>query len=417
MRPSRDTVLAHVRSSRASPFRVLLVTDEMEVGGTQRQIVNLAVGLQDIGVEVCVLYFRLRSFLVDELEQHGIRVFHCPKRAAVDPAFVCSLAHLLRSGRYDVVHAFAFSAELWSAVALMMGGGGRITALLSSVRGTYDWYSPLQWRVKRWVSSRCAAVVANSREGARFAAHNMGMGAHDVAVVYNGIRPARVGAAERDRAQRLWPVPEGGVQPLRLLFVGRLVDIKGVDTLITALAVLPPAGFSLALCGDGPLRDALERQAAKADVGDRVRFLGERPDAACLIEACDVLVLPSRQEGLSNALLEAMAAGRAVVASAVGGNTELVTPEQTGLLFASGDAEALAAALLRLQLNPALRARLGAQAAAFVDERFSVSAMVAAMHRLYRTAARKSLAEEPLIVALQPASRRLDARGLSRREH
>jgi L-malate glycosyltransferase len=99
--------------------------------------------------------------------------------------------------------------------------------------------------------------------------------------------------------------------------------------------------------------------------------------------AADVLVLPSRQEGLSNALLEAMAAGLPVIASRVGGNVELVRDGHTGLLFPAGDPQALARALLALQRDPTLRVRLGREARAWVDERFSVQRMVRDLHRLY----------------------------------
>jgi glycosyltransferase involved in cell wall biosynthesis len=367
-------------------LRVLLVTDEMEVGGTQRQIVNLAVGLRDAGAEVTVLYFRCRSFLVDELERHGVRTVLCAKRRAVDPGFVAALAREIRHCRADVAHAFAFSAELWTAVALALPRGSR-PALVSSVRGTYDWYAPWQWRAKRWVSRRSTAIVANSSEGARFAAERMNLPPACIEVVYNGIRPGTAAPQAVADAQLTWPFAADGA--MRLLFVGRLVDIKGLDTLLHALAEMRRSGTvpSLVLCGDGPLRAALEQQARDSGLAAHVRFLGERDDATTWMAAADVLVLPSRQEGLSNALLEAMAAGRAVVASRVGGNVELVADGRTGLLVPPGDAVALARALQALAAEPARRDQLGAAAAAAVDERFSVAAMVNAMQRLYCTAA------------------------------
>lgn len=422
MLPSSDEPRALRDPPNLSPcggLRVLLVTDEMEVGGTQRQIVNLACGLQALGVEVTVMYFRSRSFLVDELQRQGIRVVHCPKQGAVDLMFICTLAHLVRSGRYDVVHAFAFSAELWAAVALLLAGAARRPALVSSVRGTYDWYSRLQWQLKAWVSERSTAVVANSCEGARFAAQRIGAAAARMQVVYNGIRHRQVPAVDRARAAQHWPGVNDSSGALRLLFVGRLVDIKGVDTLIEAIALLPLADFSLVLCGDGPLRDNLHRQAHRQGVASRIRFMGERSDAAAFVAACDVLVLPSRQEGLSNALLEAMAAGRAVVASRVGGNTELVDNGCTGLHFESGDANGLAAALRQLRQEPAVRERLGQQAAAFVDERFAVPAMAGAMHQLYRAAARKTSPEEPLSagIGLRVPATTASGPGFASREH
>jgi glycosyltransferase involved in cell wall biosynthesis len=368
-------------------MRVLLVTDEMEVGGTQRQIVNLACGLKAMGCDVAVLYFRRRSFLVDELEQSGVTVIHCAKPSAVDPGFLCALTHAVRSGRYHVVHAFAFSAELWTALALWLAGGGRRPSFVSSVRGTYDWYTPWQWRVKAWVTSRSAAVVANSLEGGRFAAQKMDLPLSRLHVAYNGVQLTAVSDAERERARGCWPSDEttaGGSAPaLRVLFVGRLVEVKSLDTLIEALGMLPSADVRLVVCGEGPLRGRLERLAEDAGTASQVTFVGERRDVPALMAAADVLVLPSRQEGLSNALLEAMAAGLPVVASRVGGNVELVSDGRTGFLFPAGDPQSLARALLTLQAEPTLRARLGQQARAWVDERFSVDRMVSDLHRLY----------------------------------
>ncbi len=115
-----------------------------------------------------------------------------------------------------------------------------------------------------------------------------------------------------------------------------------------------------------------------------MRFLGRRSDVPDLLEACDVFVLPSRREGLGVAALEAMARGRPVVASAVGGLAETVVTEQTGLLVAPGDAAALAAALERLLADPALARRLGAAGAARVEQHFLAEQMVSAYETLYR---------------------------------
>ncbi|HEY4555929.1 MAG TPA: glycosyltransferase, partial [Lysobacter sp.] len=105
-----------------SPRRVLVVTDEMEVGGSQRQIVNLLAGLDRARWQPELLYFRNRSFLVDEVERLGIPVHHLPKHGRIDPRFVARYAALLRRGDYDVVHAFSLTAELWTVLARTLSG-------------------------------------------------------------------------------------------------------------------------------------------------------------------------------------------------------------------------------------------------------------------------------------------------------
>jgi glycosyltransferase involved in cell wall biosynthesis len=156
--------------------------------------------------------------------------------------------------------------------------------------------------------------------------------------------------------------------------------------LLEALAQAPLRDTSLTLwiAGEGPERSALESRAAALGVAARVRFLGRREDKADLLAACDLLVLPSRREGLGVAALEAMACGRAVVASRVGGLADAVVHERTGLLVAPEDPDALAAALARLTRDAGLRARLGAAGPGRIAEGFSAAQMCDAYARLYR---------------------------------
>jgi glycosyltransferase involved in cell wall biosynthesis len=170
-----------------------------------------------------------------------------------------------------------------------------------------------------------------------------------------------------------------------MLVVAALVRRKGIDVLLQALAGVAQHGLrpQLWIAGKGPERAALEKQAREAGLGERVRFLGERRDVADLLAACDLFILPSRREGLGVAALEAMAAGRAVLATGVGGLGEAVVHERTGLLVAPEDPAALEAALARLLRDPALRARLAAQGPARIAEGFRADGMVSAYEDLY----------------------------------
>lgn len=375
----------------AAKLKLLIVTDEMEVGGSQRQIAHLARGIDASWCDVTVAYFRQRSFIVDEIEATGVRVVHLPKRGRIDSRFVAAFVRELRDGAYDVVHAFAFSAELWSAVARRALPRRDRPALVTSIRGTYDWYGPLQWRLKRWVTAESARVVANSRVAAAYAAPRLGLAPAAIDVVYNGIAPEAVPRHARQLLREQWGVPALGAV---VLFVGRLVEVKNVDTLIRAAALLKNEGRSdtVVICGQGSQRGALESLARRLDVHDAVRFVGERTDVAALVDASDLLVLTSRQEGLSNVILEAMRGMRPVVATRTGGNVEIVEHERTGLLFDVGDHHALAAAIRRLADDPSLRRAFGQRAAERVVNTFSVGRMVHAMSGVYRNAARGSVA-------------------------
>jgi len=204
-----------------------------------------------------------------------------------------------------------------------------------------------------------------------------------IRVIWSAVDPEalRPSAPREELRARLGAAPETAC----LLVAANLVRRKGVDVLLDAFAALATrAHCALWIAGDGPERAALEAAATRLGVAEQVSFLGRRGDVPDLLEACDVFVLPSRQEGLGVAALEAMARARPVLASAVGGLAEIVIPEQTGLLVPPGDAAALASALERLVRDPALARRLGAAGAKRVAEHFLAEQMVAGYETLYR---------------------------------
>jgi glycosyltransferase involved in cell wall biosynthesis len=176
-------------------------------------------------------------------------------------------------------------------------------------------------------------------------------------VIRNGI------AVERFQQR---PDPElrrelaAGSDDLLFLTTARLDLQKGLDVLLHAAGSVGGARFLVAGTGDEHAR--LEREAAALGLGERLLFLGHRDDIPALLAATDAFVLPSLFEGTPLALLEAMAAGKPVVTSAIPGTDELVADGETGLLVPAGDADALAAALRRIVADPELRARLGAAA-------------------------------------------------------
>ncbi|SCC91529.1 putative Glycosyltransferase [Thiomonas sp. X19] len=371
---------------------MLIVTDEMEVGGTQRQIVQMVLGLDRSRFEPTVLYFRNRSFFVDQLEQAGVPVLLAAKHARIDPGFVRRLRQTVAAGAFDVMHCFALTGELWGAVVHALIPARRKPVLLSSIRNTYDWERPLHRRIKQWVMRRSWQVVANSEAGALSARHSMKLPPGLIRVIYNGVTVPEL-APQTDATVRT----QLGIElntPL-ILFVGRLVEQKDVATLIRAMARLRNTHARLIIAGDGPLRPALEQQTGLLGLSEQVHFLGQRHDAAALMSAANLVVLPSLVEGLSNVILEGMMCGRPVIASHTGGNVELVEHERTGLLFHVGDDAALAACIQRLIDNPEQAVNLGRAARDKALRCFSMPAMVAAFATLYEEAATLRCAPRP----------------------
>jgi glycosyltransferase involved in cell wall biosynthesis len=235
--------------------------------------------------------------------------------------------------------------------------------------------APVLRRLDSATARACAALVAVSEDTRRaYLRHGY---PDRIEVVYNGVD--------------LPPAPGTTVFPgengrARIGEVARLCDVKGQRELIQALAELPDVELVLAgedLEQGGAFRELLEREAERLGVRDRVELTGRRDDVPELLDGLDLYVLPSWTEGLPLTVLEAMARGRAVVATHVGGTPELVVDGETGLLVPARDPVALAAAIRALLADPERRRAMGEAGRRRVAERFSAAAMTDRMLAVY----------------------------------
>jgi glycosyltransferase involved in cell wall biosynthesis len=227
------------------------------------------------------------------------------------------------------------------------------------------------------LASRVDRYLAVSRAIAADLVERYRWPATKIEVVHNAVEVERFGGEAPPGLRE-----ELGASGRPLVFTSaRLNDQKGHPVLLEAAAALPDAVFALA--GEGPERGRLEGLAERLGVSERVRFLGRREDVPQLLAACDVFALPSLYEGTSLAVLEAMAARRAVVSSAIGGTDELIENGYTGLLVPPGDSGALALALRRLLGDAALREQLAAAGRDRVEREFTRAAMAARVSAVY----------------------------------
>ena len=362
------------------PRRVLVVTDEMEVGGSQRQITYLLMGLDPAKWHSSLAYFRNHSFLVDALAERSIDIHYMPKRRRLDPGFMMRYIAHVRKGDYDVVHAFSLTAELYTAIAcLLMRSPPR---LITSIRGMYLLLPGWFWFLKRWILGRSDAVIANARAGIDAAISRTSMMEAKFDLVPNGVvMPEPLAKEQRDALRSALGVPPGR----RLaLFVGRMVHQKNPSCLVRAIHRLPAAQRPwVVMVGDGPLRQETEAMVSASGMEDDFSFIGEREDTIQLMQASDFLVLPSLHEGMPNVVLEAMSAGCPVIASDAGGTPELIEHGETGLIFRNDDDSALAACMDRMVRECEMRIDLARKAHVLALEKFSVAAMVAATERIY----------------------------------
>jgi glycosyltransferase involved in cell wall biosynthesis len=287
------------------------------------------------------------------------------------------LVRLLRAQRPDVFHAH-LTWPLGAKYPLLAAIAARTPAVVGTVHlipgFSLDRSNFLQLRAL----SAGVRYIAVSHDIATQLTGRFRWPDRNVRVIHNGVPAERFCApASPDLREEL----TGGRPASVVLACGRLDPQKGYGLLLQAAAHVPDAVFVLA--GSGPLRGMLEAQAAELGMSDRVRFLGFRTDVPALLAASDVFVLTSYYEGTSLSLLEAMAAGRAIVSSAIGGTDELIAHEESGLLFAAGDVDGLARALRRVLADEVLRAALGRRARERAKREFTPGAMVRGAVRVY----------------------------------
>jgi glycosyltransferase involved in cell wall biosynthesis len=283
------------------------------------------------------------------------------------PAIVEHL-RLLRRHRPDLLHVNLRTPYACTA-ALTAGASTRRARVVAVEHLPLPTSSRRNKAVKRLLARTLDAHVAVSDATARSVEADAGLSPGSIRTIHNGVEDAAIAAG---------PLP---APPPYVAAAGRLERQKGFDVLLEALVRVPQV--RAVVVGDGPERDALAADAARLGVSARVTFTGARADARSVLAHAEAVVLPSRYEGLPLVLLEAMLAGRPIVASDVGGIRECLVPEETGLLVPADDADALAAALRSL-LDDADRAtRLGREAARRARERWTATAMAAAYERVY----------------------------------
>jgi glycosyltransferase involved in cell wall biosynthesis len=233
---------------------------------------------------------------------------------------------------------------------------------------------------QRLVAAGVGRYLPVSRDLALRLRERLHIPARKLQVVHNGIPLAAFNGPGVNPVLRASLSSDSG-RPI-VLTVARLDAQKGLGYLLEAAVLAPDAQFVLA--GEGPERAALEAQAAALGIAERVSFLGYRTDIADLIAACDLFVLPSLFEGLPLSVLEAMAAVRPVIATAIGGTDEAITPGETGLLVPPADPAALAGAIRALLGDRPLAERLARAGRARVEAEFSAAHMVREVTQVYR---------------------------------
>ncbi len=352
----------------ARPLRVCHVSLTLKTGGLERILTDIARHHDPAASVPEFLAIREVGRFAEEIRRTG-----CPVhllRPAGRIGLVRQMAKIFRAGRFDVVHTHNTYPHLYASLAARLAGVPVVVNTRHGQRAGHGWKSRTQFR---WASHLVDRIVAVSDDAAQLCVTADGVAARKVTRIWNGI----------DLSDFAYTGPVAA--PIAIS-VARLSAEKDFPTLLRAIAIAvhQVPDLQLKLVGDGAERTMLEGLTRELGITSCVEFLGERTDVPDLLTQAGFFVSSSLTEGISLTLLEAMAVGLPVVATAVGGNSEIVADGVTGQLVPPADPAALATAIVSMCRNQTHWSRLGQAGRGRVAQHFEVRRMVADYEQLYR---------------------------------
>lgn len=353
-----------------APLRIVQYITPSQIGGAEVHVGALSERLRARGHEVTVVCPKGR-LLVAELAARGLSVRTPRTTGKVDPVTLARLVGWLGRDRAHVIHTHLSTASLLGSFAARIQGIPAVATVHGlNTRTCFNW---------------AHAIIAVSNAVKQHLV-GQGMAPDRITVIHNGVDLRAMSRGDEGGAVReRWNMPAGA--PV-LITVGRLTPKKGHRDLLAALARLtrdPRWGeLRLLIVGTGALLPALRREAEQRGLGERVIFAGFQREVLPFLQAADIFVLPSIQEGLSLSALEAMALGKPVVACRVGGTPEVVVDGQTGVLVSPGQPVELAAALERLLGAPEQARAMGEAGRRRARDAFDLDQMVSKIEEIYQ---------------------------------
>jgi glycosyltransferase involved in cell wall biosynthesis len=378
----------------SSPIRLLKVMTTYFSGGTEGQVLNLVRNLDRHRFDLSFACLRKGGDVLEEFEKLHIPIAEFKIKQLYHPyTYLQQLrfAAYLRKQHINIAHSYNFYANIFAIPAARMAG---VPVVLASIRDRGVYLTPAQKLTQKWVCTLADRIMVNA-DSIRDWLLEQGYPEHKIAVIKNGIDLSLYSGRQADSTFR----QELGIPPSApiIMLLSRLNPQKGVDDFIKAAGLLkdsnPDARFVIVgtrllyvqgvFFEDREYITELKQLAHSLGVEDRVVFAGHRKDTPTVLAEAAISVLPSHSEGLSNTLLESMAAGIPTVATAVGGNPELVKEMVNGLLVPVQSPTALAQAIATILDDPQLAKRLGEKARLMASENFSLVKMTADTEAFY----------------------------------
>jgi len=370
------------------PVSVCFVIDRLSRAGTESQLLALIrhFDRERVRPSLCLLDGR-------DAESRRLLPTDCPTldlklprlMSPAMPAAAARLAAFWRRHRADVVQTYFLDSTYFAVPLARLGGIRHVVRVRNN---TGYWLTPRHRRLGRVVGRLAQTTLTNSDDARRAVTAAEGLRRDRVRVIGNGVDLGRFGHRR---------VPDTGGAVVRIGTIANLRPVKNIDGLIRVAADIcrDDDRVRFEVAGDGDQRAALQAQIEAAGLAKRFELRGSVADVPALLAELDVVVLPSHSESMSNALLEYMAAGRAIVATDVGSASRLVRNGREGFIVPAGDDRALAAAIRRFLEDPSLARQFGAAARQRVEMEFDLRTMVRRFEAFYESVTRKPPAGGP----------------------
>jgi glycosyltransferase involved in cell wall biosynthesis len=366
-------------------LRIFYVIDSFDLGGAQRQLLELVRHLDphEFHLAVCTIW-PLKNLEPDYL-QTGVEVIQIHKRHRYDFLFAFRLAQEMRHFKPDIVHTWLFTGNLWGRLAAILANApiiviGERNFLPDQKYPFYFW--PFNKILDLWTDR----ITVNCKFGMDIFL-DRGFKKAKLCLIHNGVDTEHFSWNENTQSIRTTRREKLGIAeniPV-VSMVGRLTEQKRQDVLLKAIKLVVESGTDVRclLIGDGEDREKLTALSASLNITGKVLFLGKRMDIPELLRASDIFALSSNWEGMPNVILEAMASELPVIATNVPGTAEAVINGITGFLVSKGDSAALAERLLILIRDPGLGKRMGKNGRDFCEKEFSIEKMLKNTNALY----------------------------------
>ncbi len=356
----------------AENHKILLFIETGGPGGAERVVAALAAGYRDLGHEVGVVTLRT-GWLTEQLREQGSVHHHLPSDRSADIGLAWRLAKLIKDEGYTALHSHLLDSNFYGALAAKIAGVRQIATEHGDVHHVNK---------KRFIRTKIRLISALGAKWTAVSAYSadalatLGVKRKSIEVIGNPVAESpRISPIERDKIRSVLGISRDSEPPHWLwIHVANFRKVKDQKTLIQGFAQSLTSNAtpqSLALVGDGELRDELVDLCEELGCREKVHFLGFRDDVYQLLPAADGFILSSRSEALPMALIEASLAKLTILSSNVGGISDLIRHEDTGLLFESGKPEALSKMISIALANPSESRRLGENAYALSKAEFN----------------------------------------------